>query len=185
MGGMQLRTAALVGVLGLGLGWAVGSRMPAGGPAGTQQGRGTAGPRPLGVGQGVPAQPLTEQLRLKLERQPKAPHPSRNPFVFGARPSAAPAPRAAAAATVPGTGTAAAANDPEPPRPGSEFRLTGMASSQGPDGPEFTAMVHDGRSLLFVKRGDTLPGGFAVVDLQESSVTLRDAGGSERTLRLR
>ncbi len=55
MGGMQLRTAALVGVLGLGLGWAVGSRMPAATPD-TQQGRSSAGPRPLGVGKAPPPQ---------------------------------------------------------------------------------------------------------------------------------
>jgi hypothetical protein len=183
MGGMQLRTAALVGVLGLGLGWAVGSRMPAARPD-TQQGRSSAGPRPLGVGQAPPPQAFTEQLRLKLERQPKAPHPSRNPFVFGARPSAAPAARGASdgAKVQP---AAEPAEEPEPPRPGSQFRLTGMASTEGPDGPEFTAMVNDGRSLLFVKRGDTLPGGFVVGEVDDSSVTLRDSTGGERTLRLR
>jgi hypothetical protein len=46
-------------------------------------------------------------------------------------------------------------------------------------------MVHDGRALLFVRRGDTLAGGFEVVDVQESGITLRDAAGGERTLRLR
>lgn len=183
MGGMQLRTAALIGVLGLGLGWAVGSRMPAATPD-PQQGRSSTGPRPLGVGQGTPPQAFTEQLRLKLDRQPKAPHPSRNPFVFGARPSAAPAGRGASGATAPAP-PAEPADDPEPPRPGSQFRLTGMASTEGPDGPEFTAMVNDGRSLLFVKRGDTLPGGFVVAELDEGSVTLRDSAGGERTLRLR
>jgi hypothetical protein len=60
-----------------------------------------------------------------------------------------------------------------------------MATREGPDGPEFTAMVHDGRTLVFVRRGDTLSGGFEVVDVQESAITLRDAAGGERTLRLR
>ena len=60
-----------------------------------------------------------------------------------------------------------------------------MATNEGPDGPEFTAIVHDGSGLLFVKRGDTLPGGLEVVDVQESGLTLRDASGSERSLRLR
>ena len=46
-------------------------------------------------------------------------------------------------------------------------------------------MVHDGRGLLYVQKGDTLPGGFEAVDLQESSITLRDSAGGERTLRLR
>ena len=46
-------------------------------------------------------------------------------------------------------------------------------------------MVNDGRSLLFVKRGDTLAGGFVVAEVDDSSVTLRDSTGGERTLRLR
>jgi hypothetical protein len=46
-------------------------------------------------------------------------------------------------------------------------------------------MVHDGRGLLYVQQGDPLPGGFTVVDIQESSVTIRDTVGGERTLRLR
>jgi hypothetical protein len=185
MGGMQLRTAALIGVLGLGLGWAAGTRMPADGAGDAQQGRRSQGPRPLGVGQSVPPQAFTEQLRLRLERQPKAPRPSRNPFVFGARSApAATAPSGSVPRTTPPP-VDAVPNVPDAPRPGSEFRLTGMAGTQGPDGPEFTAMVHDGRTLLFVRQGDTLPGGFEVVDVQESSVTIRDSAGGDRTLRLR
>jgi hypothetical protein len=60
-----------------------------------------------------------------------------------------------------------------------------MAMTNGPEGPELTAMVHDGQSLVFVRKGDTLPGGFEVVDVQEASVTLRDGSGAERTLALR
>jgi hypothetical protein len=59
-----------------------------------------------------------------------------------------------------------------------------MASTQGADGPMWTAMIHDGRSLLYVQRGDSLPGGFAVIDIQETFVTLRDTAGGERTLSL-
>jgi hypothetical protein len=73
---------------------------------------------------------------------------------------------------------------PEPVEPGAAFRLAGMASTDGPNGPAWTAMVHDGRGLLYVQRGDALPGGFTVVDIQESSVTIRDTSGGERTLRL-
>jgi hypothetical protein len=133
----------------------------------------------------VPPQAFTEQLRLKLERQPKAPRPSRNPFTFGSsRPAQAATARGAASAPA-SEPAAEPAEAPAPPRPGSEFRLTGMASTDGPDGPEYTAMVHDGRSLLFVKRGDTLAGGFVVAEVDESSLTLRDSAGGERTLRLR
>jgi len=183
MGGMQVRTAALIGLLGLGLGWALGGGLQTSPGTDARQGRGSSGPRPLGVPQTAEISPLTEQLRLKLDKQPRAPRPARNPFVFGGR-------RAPAALT-PQTREDRAARESvaeavvEPPRPGAQLRLTGMATAKGVDGPELTAMVHDGQSLLFVKRGDTLPGGFEVVDIQESSVTLRDSTGGERTLRLR
>jgi hypothetical protein len=65
------------------------------------------------------------------------------------------------------------------------FTLSGMASSEQGDAVEYTAIVSDGAGLHFVKRGDTLPGGYTVVDVQETMVTLRDESGGERTLRLR
>ena len=183
MGGMQLRTVALVGGLGLTLGLAVGGRLPGQSPV-AAPGRASTGARPLGTELPAHAAPLTEQLRLRLEQKPPAPRSDRNPFAFGSRrpapavgpsasPSAAPAPIEPLPAPV------------EPPPPGSEFRLAGMASTQGPDGLVWTAMVHDGHGLLYVQRGDALPGGFEVVDLQETSITLRDTSGGERTLRLR
>lgn len=185
MGGMQLRTAALVGALALGVGWAVGTRMPVDRADGTA-GRGSTGPRPLGVVPAATAQPFTEQLRHRLEHQPAAPRPSRNPFVFGSRPGVPGGSRPAPpSAPEPGREARPAAGAEEPPLPAPQFRLTGMAATDSVDGTEFTAILHDGRSLVFVKRGDTLAGGFEVVDVQESSVTLRDGTGAERILRLR
>ena len=184
MGGMQVRTAALIGLLGLGLGWALGGGLQSSPGADPRQGRAGTGPRPLGVPPTADISPLTEQLRLKLDKQPRAPRPARNPFVFGARrPPAAALPSPARDDPAPRESIAEAVV--EPARPGAQFRLTGMATAKGVDGPEMTAMVHDGQTLLFVKRGDSLPGGFQVVDVQESSVTLRDSAGGERTLRLR
>lgn len=183
MGGMQLRTVALVGGLGLTLGLALGGRLPGQAPD-PVQGRASTGPRPLGTVPPANVAPLTEQLRLRLEQQPRAPRPDRNPFAFGGRRAAPPITSSPARSAE----TPAIAPPPvsvEPPRPGAEFRLTGMASTQAADGLVWTAMVHDGQSLLYVQRGDALPGGFEVVDIQETSITLRDATGSERTLRLR
>jgi hypothetical protein len=184
MVGMQARTAALIGLLGLGVGWALGGGLQSSPGTEARQGRASAGPRPLGVPPTAGPSPLTEQLRLKMDKQPRAPRPARNPFVFGSRraPAASPSPRAREDRT---PQVSVSDTVVEPPGAGAEFRLTGMATAQGADGPERTALVHDGRSLLFVKRGDTLPGGFEVVDVQESTVTLRDSTGSERTLLLR
>jgi hypothetical protein len=183
MSGMQLRTVALVGGLGLTLGLALGGRVP-GQSSDAAPARGSSGPRPLAVTPPASVSPLTEQLRLRLDQKPPAPRTDRNPFAFGGRRSA-PALGRSAAASVATAPTEPAPEPAEPPPPGSEFRLTGMASTQGPDGVVWTAMVHDGQGLLYVQRGDALPGGFEVVDLQETSITLRDAGGGERTLRLR
>jgi hypothetical protein len=179
---MQLRTVALVAGLSVALGWALGGRVQPQAPADVTTGRGGSGPRPLGTPP-TSAAPLTEQLRLRLEQKPRAPRSARNPFVFGSR-RPAPAPESPARTHRPEAADAAAVPVAAPPAPGSEFRLTGMAANAGPDGPDYTAIVHDGRDLVFVKRGDTLPGGFVVVDVQESTVTLRDGSGGERTLRL-
>ena len=75
--------------------------------------------------------------------------------------------------------------DDTPVRPAAAFTLSGIATNAGPDGPAFTAIISGGQGLLFVKLGDELPGGYVVVDLQETTVTLKDASGGERTLRLR
>jgi hypothetical protein len=181
MGGMQWRTVALVGALGLGLGWAMGGGL-------TSQSSGTPpaapgrGPRPLGVEQGKDAAPLTQQLRLKLDQQRNRPQPSRNPFVFGSRAPAASPGRAESA--VPST--AIAPIDDLPERPAAPtFTLSGIATTASPDGPAFTAIISGGQGLLFVKLGDELPGGYVVADVQETMVTLKDSSGGERTLRLR
>lgn len=179
MGGMQPRTVALVGLLSLSLGWALGGRTPFTTAGDNQAGRGSSGPRPLGVPPGVSFSP-PEPLKLPPPTAGRAPRPERNPFSFGER-RAAPAARRelSEAASV----SSAPLPAPEAP-PAPVLRLTGMATTAGPDGPEFTAMINDGQALVFVKRGEGIAG-FTVVDVQETSVTLRDGAGAERTLRLR
>jgi hypothetical protein len=181
MGSMQWRTVTLVGALSLAIGWAMGGGL-ASQPSGSQPGANARGARPLGVEQSKDTAPLTRQLRLKLDQQPARPQPFRNPFVFGSRPpAAAPASRPSAA-----TVDTDAADTDAPERPvGPVFTLSGMASTDGPDGPAFTAIINNGQGLLFVKVGDELPGGYVVADVQESMVTLKDSSGGERTLRLR
>ena len=39
----------------------------------------------------------------------------------------------------------------EPPRPGSEFRLAGMASTQGPDGLVYLTTDHEAGALLRIE----------------------------------
>jgi hypothetical protein len=177
---MQWRTVALVGALNLALGWALGGRL-ASQTAGDRSGAQPSGPRPLGVEQGRDAAPLTQQLRLKLDRQPARPRPSRNPFVFGGSPSARPS-----GSSAPVDDDPVAPIDDLPARPPTPaFVLSGIATTTGIEAPEFTAIISGDQGLVFAKRGDELPGGYVVADVQETMVTLRDSSGGERTLRLR
>jgi len=184
MAGMHPRTVALVVALSLATGWALGGRY-AGQAPGAGTGVPSRGPRPLGVETPRATTPLTEQLRRKLDRQPVAPQPSRNPFVFGGRP-AAPGARAArggvAVAPEPAVPVDAAPTRPALP----VFTLAGIAASKttGGGGVEYTAILSGTYGLVFAHAGDTLPGGFAVVDVRETMVTLRDGLGEARTLHL-
>jgi hypothetical protein len=182
MGGMQPRTVALIGLLGLGLGWAVGGRAPLVGPGEGGSGRASGGPRPLGVPPNAayaPPEPLKVPRRSESARVSGPPPTARNPFAFGERrETARVTPRTEAAETGRTEGRVDEPRAPELP-PAPVLRLTGMATAQGPDGPEYTAMVHDGRSLLFLKRGDRVLD-FVVVDIRDTAVTLRDAAGDGR-----
>lgn len=184
---MHPRTVALVGALSLAAGWTLGGRFA--GPAAGDAGRApSGGPRPLGVESVRPAAPLADQLRLKLDRHPVAPRPSRNPFVFGRSGS----PDAGAAAPARGPSDVAAAEAPppgEPPGvpPPPAFTLSGIAATRVAEGVafEYTAILSGSAGLVFARPGEVLPGGIEVLDVQEQTVTLRDSAGAERTLRLR
>lgn len=182
MSAMQPRTVALIGALTLAAGWALGGRFGTPSPGDRPGGAASRGPRPLGVEQAVPTGPFTERLRKELARQPRSPRPSRNPFAFGA--SRGPVPDTGRPAPTPAREDPPSEAAAPPPR-GPLFTLAGMASNPLGDTVEYTAIISDGAGLHFVKPGDTLPGGYTVVDVQETMVTLRDESGGERTLRLR
>jgi hypothetical protein len=176
---MQLRSVLLVGVLAMASGWYLAVTV---GPQASQAtDTRPRGPRPLGVESVEPRQPYSEQLRSRLERQPPAPRPSRNPFVFQARRPSSVASAPVAADRVETSDQVA--DEPQVPA-GPVFVLSGMATNAVDGGVEHTAMVHDGKLLHFVKVGDALPGGYTVVATSDTTVTLRDGSGGERTLRL-
>jgi hypothetical protein len=68
---------------------------------------------------------------------------------------------------------------------GPTYSLSGIAATDGPDGVHRTAIISDGHGLLYATAGETLPGGYTVIDVLETMVLLRDPAGAERTLRLR
>ena len=175
MKAMRPRTVALVALLSLAAGWlgssAVSPRAPAAQPTGASR-----GPRPVGSPE-TPA-PYTEQLRMKLQTQPRSPSPQRNPFVFGDR--RAPAPRR----VEPGPAPMPVA----PPRPvvaGPMFSLSGVASSTVDGQMVRTAIISAPPSLVFAKAGDVLPGGYKVTRVEETFALIMDASGVEQTIRLK
>lgn len=109
---------------------------------------------------------------------PPSPSRGRNPFVFGARPSA--------------RESSFAANEPivatpppvvvEPPMP--MFTLSGIASNTEAGTVTLTAIIIDNGTMVFAKKGDRLSNGYSVVDVGEGSVTLVDAAGVTQTVRL-
>ena len=177
MGPMQPRMVALIAILSLASGWlasSVVSQDPQ--PAGGADVR--SGPRPLGREDAVA--PYTQQLRLKLQEQPRSPSPGRNPFMFGPRRPVAP-PAAARAAEI----EMAPAEPPPPAAPMLRFDLSGIAMNRQDDLEVFTAIVNDNGSLVFVKAGDSLSNGYKVVRVEETAVVIADAAGVEQTLRLK
>lgn len=181
---MHPRTVALIGALALAAGWMLGERSAGRAPGATAGV--SRGPRPLGAEAARPVVPLADQLKTRLDRPPDAPRPSRNPFVFG-RPGAA-SPAAGRGPSVPGPEPPAAVPDAAPAGEAPQaWSLTGMAATRVAEGigQEFTAILSGPAGLTFARAGDALPGGLVVVDVQETSVTLRDDSGVERMLRLR
>ncbi|MCC7125076.1 MAG: hypothetical protein IT178_09515 [Acidobacteria bacterium] len=181
---MQWRLVALVGILGLSAGWGLGDRIGAAREARNQQER-AAGPRPLGVE--VPVAPRAQELRLRLQRPVEAPSPTRNPFVFGGR-TARPSASLSGGTVAPGNAASdAAATDADAvlvPNPGPVLSLSGIATERSGEAAVLTAMISDGQTLHFVKAGDALPGGYTVVAVSATQVTLRDASG-DTTLKLK
>jgi hypothetical protein len=180
---MRPRAVLLVGVLGLTAGWWMAAVV---GPqtAGDAEQAPSRGPLPLGVERTEPPAPYTEQLRLRLERQPRTPQPVRNPFVFQARRPAI----VSRAPAEPSTDDPTAGAPAEPPEAHSlrpTLMLSGIAANTVDGQVLRTAIITDGSDLYFAKVGEALPGGFTVVAIDDTTATLSDASGGERTLRLR
>jgi hypothetical protein len=122
---------------------------------------------------------FTEKLRDRLNES-VVPDRGRNPFRYGSRHSA---PRRNDAAVVAGESAAALPTTPaEPPLP--VFRLSGIAAAQQDGVTVLTAIVIDNGVMIFAKSGDKLSNGYSVVRVDETSITLVDAGGVTQTLRL-
>jgi hypothetical protein len=172
---MRPRTVVLIGALSLAAGWMVGTvSTPAQDPPVERR----SGPRPLGV-PAAKGGPYTEQLRQKLDEQPRSPVRGRNPFVFGSRrtPSAAPE-RTGVTAAEPEFSPAPTA----PPVP--MFRLSGVASTEKDGAVVLTAILIDNGSMVFAKAGDKLSAGHSVLRVEEKGVVIVDTSGVEQVLRL-
>ena len=122
----------------------------------------------------------SHRLRDKLrERSPEQPAPRRNPFLFGAREDARTKGRPRAASpSVDSTPLA-------PPPSGPQFDLAGIGTSAGPEGATQTAVISATGTVLLVRAGDTLPGGYRVLRVQDDSVVLIGPANEELILRLR
>ena len=62
-----------------------------------------------------------------------------------------------------------------PPLP--VFKLSGIASNAEGGATVLTAILNDNGAMVFAKAGDKLSNGYSVVRVEETSVTLVDAGG--------
>ncbi len=124
----------------------------------------------------VPAARFTEVLRERMS-ETVLPERGRNPFSYGARESTP------ARGDAPDISEAEINAAPaEPPLP--VFTLSGIAISQEDGGPVLTAIVIDNGVMVFAKTGDRLSNGYSVVGVDETSITLADAAGVTRTIRL-
>jgi hypothetical protein len=128
--------------------------------------------------------PYTEQLHLRLQQLPVAPVPRRNPFVFGGRARVVSAPVAATDANAAEPETSVVSGPITRLATGPALRLSGIGSSDTPQGPVRTAVISDGSSVYLVKVGETV-NGYSVVDVTEDSVTLTKAAGAQWVLRVK
>jgi hypothetical protein len=135
-----------------------------------------SGARPTAA-ETVPTVKFTGRLSDPMRETP-VPQRGRNPFVYGARRSMPRDDVPAAAEPVAMT----PAPPVEPPQP--VFKLSGIAASQKDGMTVLTAIVIDNGVMVFAKAGDKLSNGYSVVNVEEGSITLVDAGGVTQTLRL-
>jgi hypothetical protein len=152
---MQTKNVAFVGAMCITIGWLLASVLTP--PVAQVQVR----PQPAERESTIPdASKLTEELQLKLRQLPAAPAGRRNPFVFAER-----APEVARSEP-PADETATELPPPAPP-PGPPYILSGIAITSGIR----SAVLTTGADVHIVKVDDVI-GGYTVVEVTESSVTL-------------
>ena len=165
------KSVALIGAVCLTIGWLLASVLtPPIARVQTLQER-----RPAAADAATRPAPFTELLQMQLRHAPEPPTPRRNPFVFGARPRIAPS---APSQTEPHAAIPAV---PDVARPvGPIYELSGIGIS----GDARTAVLTDGNSVTVAKVGDSV-GGYRVVEISDTSVTLAAVSGERHILSLR
>jgi hypothetical protein len=147
-------------------------------PSAPQQAGRINGPRPLG---GAVPSIVTQAERLRQHlAQPPQPSRGRNPFVYAPR---LPSHRESSYRETPVEAAPPAPVVPLPP-PLPIFKLSGIASNVEDGVAVLTAIMNDNGALVFAKPGDKLSHGYSVVTVDEASVTIVDADGVTRTVRL-
>jgi hypothetical protein len=177
---MPPKSVALIGAASLTTGWLLASLLaPPVAKVQTLPDRRAAARQATPVDESPTA--FSEQLHLRLQHAPTAPTPRRNPFAFGARSRERTASPAAARTVEAPIADAPTVTGPVRPR----FSLSGIAIANSTDGGEVrTGILSDGQTVHLVKSGDSI-GGYTVVDVSESTVTLSDASGARFVLNLR
>ena len=177
---IRSRTVVLIGSISLAAGW-IGRGDDDARPARGARRATSKRTTPLGVST-TKAAPFTEQLRRKLDEQPRSPVPGRNPFVFGSRRPSVSAPLVARRGE--GGGTGSAVRHPRRRRAFPAFKLSGIASSEKDGRSVLTAILIDNGSMVFAKAGDKLSGGHSVLRVEEKAIVIVDAAGVELIVRL-
>jgi hypothetical protein len=161
---MQPRNVALVGVVGITIGWLLASTMTP--PVARVQTRPPERERQAAI----PDASFTEQLQLRLRRAPPPPDRRRNPFVFDARDRARTVEIARESPDATETTSAA------PARPGPGYVLSGIGIS----GETRTAVLTTTGDDVHIVKVDDEIGGYRVVEIGENAVTL--SKGDERVV---
>jgi hypothetical protein len=172
---MPPKTVALVGAVCVTIGWLMASMLSP--PVARVQSL----PERRAVPSTPPVEEFSELLHVNLRQAIPAPSVRRNPFVFGTRErsGASPATRAVAPALPP------AVPPTMPPTPeGPALTLSGVGITVTSDGEVRTAVLSDGFAVHVVKAGDRVDG-FIIGEVTDSTVTLTDASGAQRLLRLK
>lgn len=173
MAGVPPRTVAVVGVVGVAIGWLLASTIAP--PVARLQ----SPPQPGHERAPAPEEPSTERLRLAVPRPPVEPARQRNPFTFDERPPAREAARGAAHGPARRETEVIEAQIPGGP-PGPALTLAGI----GIQGETITAVLTDGIDVWIAEPG-TIVRGHRVIDITATGVVLETPTGGRVVLALR